>query len=68
MIDTYTTTEDDVLDAICFVHYGREGDVVAVLNANPGLAEYLPVLPAGLVIKLPSIPTATTTQTRRLWD
>lgn len=52
--NTYTTKEDDVLDAICYSHYGKTSGVVEqVLDANPGLCEYDVFLPAGVVIILP---------------
>lgn len=63
----YTTLEGDVLDLLCFKHYKREGLTELVLEANPGLAEYPPHLPAGLAITFPVIPTAPSVQTRRLW-
>ena len=48
--------EGDVLDELCWRHYGREDGVGAVLAANPGLAAVAPVLPAGVVIVLPDLP------------
>ena len=56
---TYTTVDGDMLDAICFRHYGNlNGTVERVLNANPGLCEQPAVLPAGLVIELPVLASA----------
>lgn len=53
----YTTREGDVLDAICWEHYGRtDGVVEAVLEANPGLASLQVSLPVGTVITLPDLP------------
>ncbi|MCW7553640.1 tail protein X [Endozoicomonas gorgoniicola] len=55
----YTTVDGDMLDAICFRHYGNlNGTVERVLNANPGLCEQPAVLPAGLVIELPVLESA----------
>ncbi|NJB67201.1 phage tail protein X [Desulfobaculum xiamenense] len=52
----YRTKDGDMLDLICQRHYGRTADVVeTVLDANPGLAAFGPVLSAGLVIVLPEI-------------
>ena len=50
------TIDGDVLDEICWRHYGREGTVAAVLLANPGLADADPVLSAGRVVLLPDLP------------
>lgn len=63
----YTTQEGDVLDAICKAHYGTEAQVMAVLDANPGLAGLGPVLPAGVVITLPALPEPETRPQIRLW-
>ncbi len=50
------TIDGDVLDDICWRHYGREDAVPDVLRANPGLADAQPVLPAGQVVLLPDLP------------
>ncbi|WP_341815294.1 tail protein X [Wolbachia endosymbiont (group B) of Aricia artaxerxes] len=64
----YKTKENDMLDFICWRHYGfSSGTVEVVLKANPGLAEY-ELLPAGLVIKLPVIQKAIQKQVVKLWD
>ena len=53
---TYVTSEGDVLDAVCRQHYGpRPGTVEAVLEANPGLADRGPLLPAGVRVELPEL-------------
>lgn len=66
---TYRCKEGDVLDLICWKHYGREkGAVEAVLEANPGLADQGPVYQAGLEIILPELPEASTEKVVRLWD
>lgn len=53
----YQTREGDTLDWILWHWYGREQVVPAVLEANPGLADLPPVLPAGVLINLPKIET-----------
>ena len=56
MTDTYRTQAGDMLDEICWLYYGRtRGTVETVLEANPGLADYGPVLPAGVLVTLPII-------------
>lgn len=70
----YTTSRDDVLDAVVNRHYGHTQAriVERVLAANPGLAAHGPLLPRGLRIRLPEI-TAPAPQGQRksvikLWD
>lgn len=66
----YQTREGDRLDQICFKRYGSiAGQVVeSVYAANPGLADYGPVLPAGLVITLPVLQLAVQVRGIKLWD
>lgn len=69
---TYTTVDGDMLDHLCWRHYGQEWDTVEiVLAANPGLAALGPVLPAGVTITLPyrqTHPTPPTVEVVRLFD
>ena len=67
MAARYRTVDGDVLDAICWRHYGREDAVPAVLAANPGLAATAPVLPAGIVVELPDLPAPAVPGVVRLW-
>ncbi len=67
MGDTYITRDGDMVDAIAFERYGEHGSEAAVLAANPGLADHGPILPAGLVIKLPAVATPMATATTKLW-
>jgi phage tail protein X len=68
----YRTSENDMLDRICWRYYGRQsGAVEAVLEANRaiGLAAYGPVLPGGLLITLPELTESeTATTTVSLWE
>jgi len=66
----YRSKDGDTVDWLVWTHYGRQdgGRVVAVLEANPGLAGYGPVLPAGLLIALPDLPETAETGGVRLWD
>ncbi len=53
----YKTADGDMLDAICFAHYGNETPFVEkVLDANRELAALGSVYPAGVVITLPDLP------------
>lgn len=59
----------DTVDALCWRHYGRtQGVTEKVLLANPGLAEFGPFLPHGLLVELPDIIESATVQTVQLWD
>lgn len=63
----YRTKDGDVLDDLCWRHYGRADMVVAVLEVNRGLAAKGAILPAGLLVSLPDAP-APVTAAVRLWD
>lgn len=64
----YQTIGGELLDEICYRHYGNETSLETVLVANPGIAAYT-YLPAGLTIKLPLLDqAASTAQAVSLWD
>ncbi len=67
---TYETRENDVLDEVVWRYYGRQdnGLVEAVLEANRGLAEFGPLLPAALEIILPDAPTPEPAQRLQLFS
>lgn len=65
----YLTGTGEMLDAICHKYYqGRTGATEAVLEANPGLAKFGPVLPVGTSIELPELEPVTKQGTVSLWD
>ncbi|MFV1538881.1 MULTISPECIES: tail protein X [Phaeobacter] len=66
-MQTYRTSEGDMIDEICKDHYGREDMTVAVYEANPGLARLGPILPKGVLITLPDPAPATVRKPLRLW-
>ncbi len=70
MATSYVTQQGDMLDLICYRHYGRQsGAVEAVLEANPRLADADPVYPAGMRIVLPDLPQPTAEEHLiTLWD
>lgn len=70
MAEQLRTQQNDTVDAICWRHYGRTAGVVeAVLDANPGLADRGPVLPAGVLVTLPELQTtAPERQMVNLWN
>ena len=63
----YLTRDGDMLDWICWRHYGRSNTLEVVLAANPGLAERGPVLPAGIELTLPDIPPPAPRHILRIW-
>lgn len=69
MAETYTTSEGETLDAICYAHYGRhDGTTELVLGANRGLAALPLVLPEGTQITLPVLAIEEPIQTVKLYD
>jgi len=64
----YQTRDGDMLDMICYRHYGRQSEAVeAVLEANRGLADKGPVFAAGLIIDLPALSTPEA-KVIQIWD
>lgn len=68
MSTIYTTREGDTVDFIAWRYYGTGSMTVAMLQANPGLADYGPVLPGGIDLVLPDAEAQDTTEGVRLWD
>ncbi|MFP3019912.1 MULTISPECIES: tail protein X [unclassified Wolbachia] len=65
----YIAQENEMLDYICFKHYGHSsGAVEIVLEENPGLADYGSFLPAGLKIKLPTIQEQLKKSKLKVWE
>ena len=67
---TYRAQAGEMVDEICQLYYGRTAGVVEqVYEANRGLAELGPRLPAGALVELPEIePAETETVYPELWD
>ena len=67
---TVSSIAGETVDLICRRHYGDEsGYVEAVYDANRGLAALGAILPAGVVIVLPEVVTASQADAVvRLWD
>lgn len=70
MAQQYMTSDGDTADYIAWKHYGtQDGRVVEqMVDANPGLADIGPVLPAGIMVTLPDIQPEAAAQGVRLWD
>lgn len=66
----YRTSDGDTADYIAWKHYGtQDGSVVErLVDANPGLADLGPVLPAGVIVSLPELEAAGITAGVKLWD
>lgn len=70
MAAIYTTKDGETLDYIAWKYYGATDNRVVeqVLEANAGLADHGPILPAALRITLPDIAAPAEQQGVRLWD
>ncbi|QEE08596.1 phage tail protein [Bartonella kosoyi] len=70
MSDLYVTKEGDMVDAICWRYYAKGQQALAVEHvyaANFGLADYGPILKAGITIVLPILPYPKATPVIRIW-
>ena len=66
---TYRTKQGQMLDQIALEQYGpATAGVEAILEANPGLAEHGPVLPSGLILRIPAIEQPANEQEVQLWQ
>mgnify|MGYP002715407439 FL=1 len=70
MSQDYITRDGDTADYIAWKHYGTtDGRVVEqLLDANPGLADFGPILPPGVRITLPDLQLETSAEAVKLWD
>lgn len=70
MTTRIVSREGETLDYICWRHYGATNNQVveSVLAANPGLADFGPVLPAGVEVLLPALARPARQAGIRLWD
>lgn len=65
----YVTRDGDVLDLICWRHYGRTAGIVEkVLEANYGLAALGPIYPHSVTIFLPELPAPKVKKVINIWD
>jgi phage tail protein X len=62
----YTTKENDMLDWICWKHYGSTAVLEQVLAANPTLTDEK--LPAGIIVNLPFIGSIKSKNEIKLWN
>ncbi|MBC3436052.1 MULTISPECIES: tail protein X [Pseudomonas] len=67
MAMTCRTSDGDLLDTLCYQHYGHlNGTVELVLQENPGLADEPQPYRAGVIIVLPEL-AAPSIETIELW-
>jgi phage tail protein X len=67
----YLTRQNDILDDVVYRYYGDTDNriVETVLESNRGLADYGPVLPAGVIIVLPDrVASQEAEKLQTLWD
>lgn len=68
---SYTTKSGDMLDEICFDHYGFSPyavEQVLEYAKNYRLSDYPELLPAGVTVYLPQITAPNKEAPRRIWD
>ena len=67
---TVIAAQGDTVDSLCWSYYGRTAGVTeAVLDANPGLADFGPIIPHGTQVTLPDAALqAEQRQVVNLWD
>ncbi len=64
---TYTSKDGDILDWICWKHYGTTAVIEKVLSANPTITDY--ELSAGTIVNLPHIESIQDKRREiKLWD
>lgn len=65
----YHSKQGDTVDSIAWEIYERQdpGLISGILVANPGLADFGPLLPAGLRLAIPDAPQAEVVVGVRLW-
>jgi phage tail protein X len=68
--DALVTADGDMIDAVAHFYYGsHDKNSERIYAANPGLASNGPILPAGLVVRLPpKIKAPVIRASRKLWD
>lgn len=66
----YVTIDGDMVDHIAHEYYGKhERHTEELFSANPDVVAMDPVLPAGVVIRLPAMQKQETPKPfRKLWD
>ena len=64
----YRCKAGEMVDDICWRRYGSEAAIVAVFEANPGLADLGPRLPPGVLVHLPGDAIPPPAQPVQLWD
>jgi|GEM_PF-2672722 len=63
-----TTIQDEPLDLIVLDHYGSHLPMDEFLKANPHIAAFGPIIPAGVTVEFPDVAVVETRKFRRLFD
>lgn len=65
------TLSNDTVDSLCWRHLGKTaGMTEIVLSINPGVCDYGPILPQGIIVEIPDAPPASTATATivKLWE
>lgn len=67
---TLRSRDGDTISNILWITLKRNDDEAeeALFELNPGLEEYGPVLPAGIVIEIPTLPEKAAEKVINIWD
>ena len=69
LYEDYRCEQGDAVDLIAFRRFGTSsGTAESILDANPGLAALGPILPMGLVIRIPIPVKADRVEGINLWS
>ncbi len=64
----YRCQQNEVIDGIVYKHYGSYDMLLAVLDANPNLADQGPLIDSGTMVTLPAIESPVAETSIVLWD
>lgn len=68
MAEVYISQMGDTVDLIVYQRFGEHGMEAAMLDLNPGLAAFGPVLPIGTRVLIPVPEVKTVIMSDRLWS
>lgn len=64
------TVHGDTVDGLLWQHLGRNDEAITAefWRLNPDVAEYGPIFPSGVELRLPDLPAQPVVERRRAWD
>ncbi len=69
VMQSIRTVQGDTVDLICHKYYGKtEGITEQVIEANPHIVGFGPVLPSNTLLQLPELPKPVPQKLINLWD